>query len=120
VSRICPDLDVEVAAFRDRSLAEQPFRYVFIDATYCKARDEHRVVSQAVVLGIRIGGDGRCSARLRRPRGRRVLDALLRSLKTRGLGGVQLAITRGPLPSTPDEQAMPGSFCAAHGRLHQL
>jgi len=38
VSRICAELDVEVAAFRDRSLAEQPFRYVFLDATYCKAR----------------------------------------------------------------------------------
>ena len=38
VSRICAELDVEVAAFRDRSLAEQPFPYVFLDATYCKAR----------------------------------------------------------------------------------
>jgi hypothetical protein len=38
VSRICAELDVEVAAFRDRSLSEQPFRYVFSDATYCKAR----------------------------------------------------------------------------------
>jgi len=28
------DLDVEVAAFRDRSLAEQAFPYVFLDATY--------------------------------------------------------------------------------------
>ena len=37
VSRICADLDEEVAAFRDRSLADQPFRYAFLDATYCKA-----------------------------------------------------------------------------------
>src|SRR6476646_1379651 len=43
VSRICAELDVEVAAFRDRSLVEQPFRYVFLDATYCKARVDHRV-----------------------------------------------------------------------------
>src|SRR3569833_3923722 len=35
VSRICAELDVEVAAFRDRSLADQPFPYVFLDATYC-------------------------------------------------------------------------------------
>jgi transposase-like protein len=34
VSRICADLDAEVAAFRDRSLAEQEFPYVFLDATY--------------------------------------------------------------------------------------
>ena len=47
VSRICADLDTEVGAFRDRSLAEQRFPYVFLDATYCKARVNHRVVSQA-------------------------------------------------------------------------
>src|SRR5215203_2351724 len=46
VSRICADLDEEVAAFRDRSLAEQAFPYVFLDATYCKARVNRRVVSQ--------------------------------------------------------------------------
>src|ERR671929_2157372 len=38
VSRICADLDVEVSAFRDRSLADVPFPYVFLDATFCKAR----------------------------------------------------------------------------------
>src|SRR3954464_9878522 len=38
VSRICADLDAGVGAFRDRSLAEQAFPYVFLDATYCKAR----------------------------------------------------------------------------------
>ena len=38
VSRICADLDEEVGAFRDRSLAEIAYPYVFLDATYCKAR----------------------------------------------------------------------------------
>jgi putative transposase len=38
VSRICADLDAEVGTFRDRSLAGQTFPYVFLDATYCKAR----------------------------------------------------------------------------------
>ena len=42
VSRICADLDTEVAAFRERSLAGQGFPYVFLDATYCKARVNHR------------------------------------------------------------------------------
>src|ERR687891_113448 len=42
VSRICAALDAEVAAFRDRSLAEQAFPYVFLDATYCKARVNRR------------------------------------------------------------------------------
>ena len=34
VSRICADLDVEVGAFRDRTLAETVYPYVFLDATY--------------------------------------------------------------------------------------
>jgi transposase-like protein len=96
VSRICAELDVEVAAFRDRSLADQPFRYIFLDATYCKARVDHRVVSQAVVVATGVAADGR-----REVLGFDVGDsedgafwtAFLRSLKTRGLHGVQLVIS---------------------------
>ena len=96
VSRICAELDVEVAAFRDRSLVEQPFRYVFLDATYCKARVDHRVVSQAVVVATGVAADGR-----REVLGFDVGDsedgafwtAFLRGLKTRGLHGVQLVIS---------------------------
>jgi putative transposase len=96
VSRICADLDTEVAAFRDRSLAGQPFRYVFLDATYCKARVDHRVVSQAVVVATGVAADGH-----REVLGFDVGDsedgafwtAFLRSLKTRGLAGVQLVIS---------------------------
>ena len=58
VSRICADLDAEVGAFRDRSLAEQHFPYVFLDATYCKARVNRRVVSQAVVIATGVRADG--------------------------------------------------------------
>jgi putative transposase len=59
VSRICVDLDSEVAAFRDRSLAGQVFPYVFVDATYCKARVNRRVVAQAVVVATGVCSDGR-------------------------------------------------------------
>lgn len=38
VSRICADLDHEVGAFRDRDLSAMEYPYVFLDATYCKAR----------------------------------------------------------------------------------
>lgn len=96
VSRICADLDIEVAAFRDRSLAEQAFPYVFLDATYCKARVNHRVVSQAVVIATGVRADG-----WREVLGFAVGDSedgafwtgFLRSLKARGLGGVQLVIS---------------------------
>src|SRR5215210_3958875 len=96
VSRICADLDIEVRAFRDRSLAETAYPYVFLDATYCKARVNHRVVSQAVVIATGVTGDGR-----REVLGFDVGDsedgafwtAFLRSLKARGLAGVQLVIS---------------------------
>jgi putative transposase len=96
VSRICAELDVEVAAFRDGSLSQPPFRYVFLDATYCKARVDHRVVSQAVVVATGVAADGR-----REVLGFDVGDsedgafwtAFLRSLKTRGLHGIQLVIS---------------------------
>ncbi|GAA4927605.1 hypothetical protein HD597_000631 [Nonomuraea thailandensis] len=59
VSRICADLDEEVTAFRDRSLAGQTFPYLFLDATYCKARVNRRVVSQAVIVATGVSADGR-------------------------------------------------------------
>jgi len=96
VSRICKDLDAEVAAFRDRSLKDTAYPYVFLDATYCKARVNHRVVSQAIVVAAGVSSDGR-----REVLGMDVGDsedgafwtAFLRGLKTRGLGGVQLVIS---------------------------
>jgi Transposase, Mutator family len=84
-----------VSAFRDRSLAGQRFPYVFVDATYCKARVNRRVVSQAVVVATGVCADGR-----REVLGFAVGDSedgafwtqFLRSLKARGLSGVQLVI----------------------------
>ena len=58
VSRICADLDEEVAAFRGRSLKADAYPYVFLDATYCKARVNRRVVSQAVVVATAVRADG--------------------------------------------------------------
>src|SRR5919199_4509806 len=96
VSRICAELDQEVEAFRSRSLAHTAFPYVFVDATYLKARVDGRVVSRAVVIATGVTADG----------GREVLGldvgdsedgafwtAFLRSLKARGLGAVQLVIS---------------------------
>jgi transposase-like protein len=103
VSRICADLDVEVAAFRDRALAETAFPYVFLDATFCKARvggDRRgrgsRVTAQAVVIATGVSADGR-----REVLGFDVGDSesgafwtgFLRGLKARGLHGVMLVIS---------------------------
>ena len=59
VSRICAQLDRDVAAWRSRPLTEQAFPYVFCDATYCKVRLGGRVVSQAVVIATGVSADGR-------------------------------------------------------------
>jgi putative transposase len=96
VSRICAEPDAEVAAFRSRSLAHTAFPYLFVDASYLKARVDGRVVSRAVVIATGVCADG----------GREVLGldvgdsedgafwtAFLRSLKARGLHGVQLVVS---------------------------
>ena len=96
VSRICGNLDEDVAAFRDRPLADTAYPYVFLDATYCKARVGRRVVSQAVVVAVGVAADGR-----REVLGFEVGDTesqpfwttFLRSLKARGLDGVKLVIS---------------------------
>ena len=96
VSRICSNLDEDVATFRDRPLADISYPYVFLDATYCKARVGRRVVSQAVVVAVGVAADGR-----REVLGFEVGDTesqpfwttFLRSLKARGLAGVKLVIS---------------------------
>jgi transposase-like protein len=96
VSRICAELDAVVAEFRDRPLSHVEFPYVFLDATYVKAHEGARVVSKAIVVatGVARSGD-------REVLGVAVGDsedgafwtAFLRSLRARGLGGVQLVVS---------------------------
>src|SRR5690606_16761938 len=59
VSRICQNLDEDVTAFRERTLDATAYPYVFVDATYCKARVGRRVVSQAIVVAVGVAADGR-------------------------------------------------------------
>ena len=96
VSRICATLDEDVAAFRDRPLADQAYPYVFLDATYCKARVGRRVVSQAVVVAVGVAADGRreiLGFEVGETESQPFWTTFLRSLKARGLGGVQLVIS---------------------------
>ncbi|MGW6317655.1 IS256 family transposase [Streptomyces sp. NPDC055099] len=96
VSRICGELDEELIAFRERPLDHTVFPYVFLDATYCKARVNHRIVSQAVVIATGISAGGH-----REILGLIVGDSeskpfwtrFLRSLRARGLDHVQLVIS---------------------------
>jgi putative transposase len=96
VSRICAQIDADVAAMRNRRLDHQPFVYVWLDATYVHVRDHRQVVSKAVVIATGLRADGH----------REVLgvDAgdsenetfwreFLTGLNDRGLAGVKLVIS---------------------------
>lgn len=96
VSRICSELDTAVGAFRTRDLDHVEFPYVYLDATYLHVRDDHQVVSKAVVVATGITATGQ-----REVLGLDVGDSedevfwrgFLRSLKNRGLAGVRLVIS---------------------------
>jgi putative transposase len=55
VSELCEELDEEVERFRNRVL-EGPHPYVWLDATYVKARQDSRVASVAVVIAVGVNG----------------------------------------------------------------
>lgn len=93
VSELCEELDEEVERFRNRPL-EGDYPYIWIDATYVKARQDGRVASVAVVIAVGVKGE---------TGEREVLGldvgpsedgafwtAFLRSLVARGLSGVRL------------------------------
>ncbi|MFD9053379.1 IS256 family transposase [Streptomyces zaomyceticus] len=58
VSRICAGLDEQLDAFRTWPLDHLRFPYPFLDATYVKARVDHQIVSQAVVIATGVTEDG--------------------------------------------------------------
>jgi transposase-like protein len=95
VSRICKELDEQVEEFRQRQL-EDEYPYVWLDALYLKVRQNHRVVSMAVVIAVGVNQQGE----------RRLLGldvgaseekafwlSFLRGLVNRGLTGVRLVIS---------------------------
>ncbi len=55
VSELCEELDGEVERFRNRPL-EGTYPYVWVDATYVKARQDGRVASVAVVIAVGVNG----------------------------------------------------------------
>ncbi|MTD43650.1 IS256 family transposase [Conexibacter sp. W3-3-2] len=95
VSRLCRDLDELVAEFRERELTDA-YPYLWLDAKHVKVRERGRVVSKALVVAYAVNQDG-----VREVIGLDIGQvesgpfwvAFLRSLKARGLHGVQLAIS---------------------------
>ncbi len=97
VSSLAGSLDSELQAWRNRRLEADAYPYVFVDARYEKVRVNGRVVSQGVLLVSGARDDG-----LREILAVEVSDTeseatsyqeLFRSLKSRGLSGVELVIS---------------------------
>ena len=92
VSRICKELDEVVEPFRNRPLEGQ-YPFVWLDALYLKVRTNHRIVSQALVIatGVRENGEREVLGfALGASEEEAFWFDFLRSLKRRGLTGVQL------------------------------
>jgi putative transposase len=92
VSRTCKALDEVVQEFRNRPL-EGRYPIVWLDALYLKVRQNHRIVSQAMVIAIAVSEAGERKI-LGFSLGASETEAFwlefLRSLVKRGLKGVQL------------------------------
>jgi putative transposase len=93
VSELCEELDEEVERFRGRPL-EGSYPYVWVDATYVKARQDGRVASTAVVIAVGVKAETGEREVLGLDVGPSEDGAFwatfLRSLVARGLSGVRL------------------------------
>src|SRR5438552_756596 len=58
VSRLCGEIDERVRTFLSRPI-EGEWPYVWLDATYVKARHDHHIVSVAVIVAVGVNTDGR-------------------------------------------------------------
>lgn len=95
VSRLCAEIDDRVGAFLER-LIEGEWPYLWLDATYVKARRDHRIVSVAVIIAVAVNTDGRrevLGMTVGNSEAEHFWTEFLRSLTRRGLRGVKLVIS---------------------------
>ena len=95
VSRLCEDIDVRVKAFLDRPI-EGDWPYLWVDATYVKARENGRIVAKAVIVAVGANTDGRrevLGMQVGPSEAETFWTDFLRGLARRGLRGVKLVIS---------------------------
>lgn len=95
VSRICKDIDGRVQSFLNRPI-EGDWPYLWIDATYVKARQGERVVSVAVIIAVGANTDGRreiLGMDVGSSEAETFWVEFLRKLNRRGLKGVKLVVS---------------------------
>jgi transposase-like protein len=95
VSRLCAEIDERVQAFLSRPI-EGEWPYLWLDATYVKARRDGHVVSVAVIVAVAVNTDGRrdvLGMTVGNSEAEPFWTEFLRSLARRGLRGVKLVIS---------------------------
>jgi putative transposase len=95
VSRLCGEIDERVQTFLNRPI-EGEWPYIWLDATYVKARRDHRIVSVAVIVAVGVNGDGRrevLGMTVGHSEAEPFWVEFLRSLARRGLRGVKLVVS---------------------------
>lgn len=93
VSEACSELDAAVEAFRSRPLGGD-YLFVMADATYVKARENHRVVAKALMVAVGFtpkGGREVIGVALADDESEASWQAFFSSLRDRGLRGVRMA-----------------------------
>ncbi len=94
VSRLVAEIDAQVDAFLARPI-EGEWPYLWIDATYVKAREAGRIVSTATIIAVGVNTDGRrdvLGVATGPSEAELFWKGFLRSLADRGLRGVKLVI----------------------------
>ena len=95
VSRLCGEIDGKIAAFLERPL-EGDWPYIWLDATYVKARRDGRIVSVAVIIAVGVNSDGRrevLGMTIGASEAETFWTDFLRKLTRRGLRGVKLVVS---------------------------
>lgn len=96
VSHLAAGLDAELEAWRERKLEAEAYPYLFVDARYEKARVDSRVVSQGVLVASGVRDDGFreiLAVEVADTESETTYQELFRSLKSRGLKGVELVVS---------------------------
>jgi putative transposase len=96
ISSLAGSLDSELEAWRSRRLEATSYPYLFVDARYEKARVDGRVVSQGVLVVSGVRDDGFreiLAVEVADTESEATYQELFRSLKRRGLKGVELVVS---------------------------
>jgi putative transposase len=96
ISSLAGQLDSELEAWSTRPLKAASYPYLFVDARYEKVRMDHRVVSQGVLIVSGVRDDGFreiLAVEVADTESEAAYQALFRSLKVRGLKGVELVVS---------------------------